>query len=215
MDTKVQIPEDLNRAVISALDWTDFEDWIPWAWGLLVRAGDVPIEIDDDDLDYAFYAVTLAALAHLFDLFQDVSHGLKAEDSGPGADLTGDERPYITDIEIARYCERHGYYEEYFPESGSELFTIAVKAQTAQMKARLLGLLGEARLYTSLSVAGEGPEPQVDDEDEEDSSADRPDPEPAGHQNRDDAFDLAIDSVMNWNLAPDEHRAYAWLTEGA
>lgn len=214
VQTEVQIPEELIRDVISSLDWTDYQEWIPWAWGVLTRAGDVPAVIDDDDLDYASYVVTLAALGRLFDIFQDVADGLNERDTGLETDLTGYERPYITDIEIARYCERHGYYEEDFPETGTGLFAVAVAARVNRLKTRLLEILGDARLYTSLFASGEMPEPEDYDYEDEDT-ADSPRPEPLGRTASDDAFDVGIDAVMNGHLTPDKHRSYEWLTEGA
>lgn len=163
---------------------------------------------------YASHVVTLAGLGRLFDIFQDVAHGLNERDTGLETDLTGYERPYITDIEIARYCERHGCYEKDLPESGPGLLAVAVSARASQLKARLFELLGDARLYSSLFAAGEAPDP-ADYGDEDDDSADIPRPEPLGRTASDDAFNIAITGVMNWHLTPDKHRAYEWLTEGA
>lgn len=97
--------------------------------------------LDEDDPGYLSQVITFASLAHLFEVFVDIERG----DDGSievDFDLLGEDRPFITGIELVRYCERHGYYDEYFSETEYGLFGIAVDERMREVKTRLTDVLG-------------------------------------------------------------------------
>ncbi|AXE40120.1 hypothetical protein [Acidipropionibacterium virtanenii] len=65
MDTdvqaEVQIPVDVRIAVKQTLSYPDWQEWIPWAWAMLARAGDVPMVLDEDAPDYLSHVITFAS----------------------------------------------------------------------------------------------------------------------------------------------------------
>ena len=83
-----QIPDDVLDEVAAGLEYRDLRGWIPWAWAVLSRAGDVPARIDEDLEEYPAHLVTLAGLGHLFELFHEIASGGSA-DLEPGIDLVG------------------------------------------------------------------------------------------------------------------------------
>lgn len=95
-----QIPDDVLDEVAAGLEYRDLRGWIPWAWAVLARAGDVRARIDEDLEEYSSHLVTLAGLGHLFELFH----------------------------EIARYCEREGIVDREFPETADGLLREAIVA---------------------------------------------------------------------------------------
>lgn len=101
--------------------------------------------------------------------------------------------------ELARYCERDGIFDRWDPETAAGLTLEAIKSRATELQHRLLEVLGGARLFTSLYVAG-GHVPD-DAGSREDSPAEL----------TDDAFDSYLDSVVNEDLTPDKQRTYAWL----
>src|SRR5699024_1212868 len=133
----------------------------------LARAGDVPASFDEDDIGYPSHVITLAALGHLFDQFHDIFSGCTVEDE-IRLEVLGKDRPRITEIELARYCEHHGYFDDETPETGPGLERVAVIGQADEIRDRLLDLLGDARLFTALVIATQSLQsPGLDDEDEE------------------------------------------------
>ncbi|WP_240372868.1 hypothetical protein [Brevibacterium zhoupengii] len=79
-------------------------------------------------------------------------------------EVFGTYRPYLTDIDVARYCESHGYasLEDLKTEHG---LLQAAATRRLELKFRLRELLGDARLFTSLVVAGlPEPEPEYDED---------------------------------------------------
>ena len=184
VQTEVQIPVDVRIAVKQTLSYPDWQEWIPWAWAMLAHAGDVPMALDEDDPDYLSHVITFASLAHLFEVFVDIERG----DDGSievDFDLLGEDRPFITGIELVRYCERHRYYDEYFPETEYGLFGIAVDERMREVKNRLGDVLGTPRLFTSLSVGYTLPYP--DRYDEFSDEYEKPDPTPVGRSRTVDA----------------------------
>lgn len=198
--TEISIPADSLELTRPVIDYQDDCGWIPWAWAVLARADEVPATMTEEHADYPAHLISLAALGHLFKLFQEIAAG---GDAGlePNADLVGDVRPEVTTIEIARYCEREGIYDRQEPETGAGLAREAIRSRTSQLQHRLLELLGGGRLFTSLYVTG-GHTSEVDDIEEEART---------GPTMTDDAFDSYLDSVVNEDLTPDKQRTYAWL----
>lgn len=199
----IQLLEDTLDAVIKGIDYSDERGWIPWAWAVLVRAGDVPAELDEFDDDYASHIITLAALGCLYERFHDVYAGTEGHDELM-IELIGTDRPDITDVDVARYCERHGYASGECPETGEGLLQVAVESRRVDVKFRLLELLGDGRLFTSLVVASRpDPEPELDENGEEIET------EPLGNPLAEDAFDSHVADVTS-----DLSGAHAceWLT---
>lgn len=200
LQTDTTIPAHILEAVTAHLGYQDLHGWVPWAWAALARAGDVPALDDEDHENYPDCLFTLAALGHLFELFQQVAAGGDA-DLEPDIDLLDEVRPQITPIELARYCERTGIYDTELQETGTGLLREAISDRAAELRGRLSEILGEARLFTSLFAAGGAAlEP-----DGADRSA------PIGRPMAEDAFDPFIPSVVNADLTDDKQRAYAWL----
>lgn len=200
-DTPASIPEHLLETITDGMEFRDDQGWIPWAWGVLARAGDVPAQIDEGDPDYPRSLMTLAALGRLYDLFQQVLSGLSA-DLETNPDLVGEVRPTITTIELARYSEAEGVLDTVWPESSSGLLREAIRTRTEQISARLVELLGTARLFTSLFVTGTA---TIAMDDDTDVPADT-------HSPSEDAFDRFLPSVVNDDLTEDKQRTYAWLS---
>lgn len=199
-DTPASIPEHLLETITDGLDFRDDQGWIPWAWGVLARAGDVPALIDEDDPDYPRSLMTLAALGRLYDLFQQVLSGLSA-DLETNPNLVDEVRPGITTIELARYSEAEGVFDTAWPETRSGLLREAIRTRTEQTSARLVELLGSARLFTSLFVTGTA---TVAMDDDTDVPAD-------AHSPSEDAFDRYLSLVVNDDPTVDKQRTYEWL----
>jgi len=194
---------DVVDAVIKGIDYSDDRGWIPWAWAALVRAGDVPEQLDENDEDYATHVITLVALGYFYERFQDVYAGTDGDDELM-IEVLGTDRPYITDIDIARYCERHGYASLEEPETGHGLLKEAATIRRTEVKFRLREILGDGRLFTSLVVAGSPePEPEFDENGEEIEIP------PAGDPLAEDYFDRHA-AVVTSDLSGAE--AYEWLT---
>ncbi|QUL77859.1 hypothetical protein [Brevibacterium sp. SMBL_HHYL_HB1] len=194
---------DVFDAVIKGIDYSDNRGWIPWAWAALVRAGDVPEQLDESDEDYAAHVITLVALGYLYERFQDVYAGTEGDDELM-IEVLGSDRPFITDIDVARYCERHGYASLEDPETGPGLLQEAAKNRRVEVKARLRELLGDGRLFTSLVISGiPEPEPEYD-EDGREIETPRP-----GDPLAENAFDDQFAGVTS-DLSNAE--AYEWLT---
>ncbi|WP_281873232.1 hypothetical protein [Brachybacterium paraconglomeratum] len=196
--TAISIPADSLEPAQSLIDFQSNRSWIPWAWAVLARAGEVPTAVIDEDVDYPSHLVTLAGLGHFFERFQQIIAGGDA-DLEPGIDLVGDVRPGISTIELARYCEREGIFDLRDPETAAGLTLEAIKSRATELQRRLIELLGGGRLFTSLYVAG-GHAP--DDAGSGENS-------PA--ELTDDAFDTYLDSVVNEHLTQNKQRTYAWL----
>lgn len=199
-DTPALIPEHLLETITDGMDYRDDQGWIPWAWGVLARAGDVTAQIDEDDPDYPRSLMTLAALGRLYDLFQQVLSGLSA-DLETNSDLVDEVRPGISTIELARYSEAEGVFDTVWPESSSGLLREAIRTRTEQITVRLVELLGTARLFTSLFVTGTA---AVAMEDDTDVPADT-------HSPSEDALDRYLSSVVNDDPTVNKQRTYEWL----
>lgn len=195
-----QIPDDVLDEVAAGLEYRDLRGWIPWAWAVLARAGDVRARIDEDLEEYSSHLVTLAGLGHLFELFHEIASGGSA-DLEPDVDLVGECRPGITTIEIARYCEREGIVDREFPETADGLLREAIVARAPELRQRLLELLGGGRLFTSLYIAGE----RAPDAGSVEEGV------PGRLPSTDDAFDDHLHCVVDEDLTPEKQRAYAWL----
>lgn len=198
--TEISIPADSLELTRSNIEYQDSHGWIPWAWAVLARAGDVPSAGTEEDVDYPANLITLAGLGHLFELFQQIIAGGDA-DLEPGIDLVGDVRPGISTIELARYCEREGIFDRQDPETAAGLALEAINSQATELQRRLLELLGGGRLFTSLYVAG-GHAPE---------DVDSGEGAPSELSLTDDAFDSYLDSVVNEDLTLEKQRTYAWL----
>lgn len=193
---------DVFDEVIKGIDYSDSHGWIPWAWAALVRAGDVPEKLDESDEDYATHVITLVALGYFYERFHDVYAGTEGDDELM-IEVLGTDRPFITYIDVARYCERHGYSSLEDPETGHGLLQEAATNRRAQVKFRLRGLLGGGRLFTSLVVAGwPEPEPEYD---EDGNEIETPSP---GDPLAEDAFDAHIAEVTS-DLSGAQ--AFEWL----
>ncbi|PMC75931.1 hypothetical protein [Brachybacterium sp. UMB0905] len=181
----------------------DNRHWVQWAWAVLARAGDVPPTVGEDDADYPRHLITIIALSHLSDVFGEVAAGVDG-DLEVSVEPVGEFRPKITVIELARYCEREGIYAMEYPETDWGLVQQAVRVRTGEIARRLREILGVSRLFTALMVAGEC---APDDEERE--------PAPSSElMLTDDAFDPAMDGVVNYDLTPDKQRAFEWLEGG-
>lgn len=200
----IQLPEDALDAVIKGIGYSDDRGWIPWAWAALVRADDVPAELDEFDYDYPSHIITLTALGFLFERFQDIYAGTEGDDELM-MELMGNDRPYITDVDVARYCERHGYASGECPETGDGLLQVAVESRRVEVKFRLREVLGDSRLFTSLIVAGRPlPLPEFTDDGEEIET------ESLGDPLAEDVFDSYVADVTS-DLSGNQPQAYEWL----
>ena len=178
----------------------DADAWIRWAWAFLARAEELPAQIDEDHEDYPGYLITLAALGHVFELFQQVVVGGDA-DLDPDVELDGALRPEISTIEIARYCEQHAIYDTSLPESASGLVREAIRDRASRLQHRLLNILGGGRLFTSLYVTGgHALDAELGDE-----------AAPTSLNPSEEAFDSYLHVVVNEDSTAEKLRAYAWL----
>lgn len=214
---KIGLPEDTLRLVTSRINYIDQQNWIPWAWAALARAGDVPAVLDQDDFDYPAHLITLAALGHLFERFHDVFSGTDGDDE-VGIELDGIDRPEITSIEIGRYAERCGIYDTDHPETAHGILQAAIFEQTEFVRKRLLAIIGDGRLFTSLVVAARST-PLVDDdytdhcgEDGSDTAEGTNAPEPIGALLTLEAFDEHMADALTLDPNLDHPRTYEWLT---
>lgn len=101
--------------------------------------------------------------------------------------MLGTDRPFITDIDVARYCERHSYASLEDPETGHGLLQEAATNRRVELKFRLRELLGDGRLFTSLVVAS-WPDPEL----EFDENGEEIETGPLADPLAEDAFDRHI-----------------------
>lgn len=149
------LPTEIIESVSKQIDWLTGEPWISWAWSLLVQHGYGPAEIDEEDEKYIDHVICLASLAQFFDNFQQVHSGLDSINDYSW-ELISDERPDATLIELGRYCEREGIYDQFIPETESGLLREAVTEQVRVIAKKLKEILGDSRLFISLVVSGRG-----------------------------------------------------------
>lgn len=203
MSPHPELVPDVFDEVIKGIDYSDNHGWIPWAWAALVRAGDVPEKLDEDDADYATHVITLVALGYFYERFHDVYAGTEGDDELLIEVLDTDRPFFITDIDVARYCERHGYASLEDLETGRGLLQEAATNRRVEVKFRLRELLGDSRLFTSLVVAGRPePDPEFDENGEEIEI------EPLDDPLAEDAFDRHFAEVTSDLLGA---HAYEWL----
>lgn len=216
------IEEEILDIIRAGLDHSDPKGWIPWAWSVLAREGDVPAVLCDDHGDeYARLLLTLAGLGRLYELFVEVHLGGYA--SGEiMTDLLHEGRPHMTVIELARYCEQRGIYDSDLPETESGLQNAAIEEHTDAVRRRLVEILGEWHLYTSL-VHAATPEPLpdfseddvADEEELDDDSAIVPDGDvnsPTVEQEHQLVFDqipLPFETAIVFDSS--DGRSYEWL----
>lgn len=194
---------DVFVEVSKGIEYSDNRGWIPWAWAALVRAGDIPEQLDETDDDYVSHVITLVGLGYLYEQFHDVYAGTEGDDELT-IEVLGTYRPYLTDIDVARYCERHGYASLEDLETGHGPLQEAATNRRVELKFRLRELLGDGRLFTSLVVAGlPEPDSEYDGDGNEIEPALRVDPL------AEEAFDGYVASVTS-DLSNAE--AYEWLT---
>lgn len=194
---------DVFDEVIKGIGYSDNHGWIEWAWAALVRAGDVPEQLDESDTDYVSHVITLVALGYLYEQFHDVYAGTEGDDELT-IEVLSTYRPYLTDIDVARYCERHRYASMEDLETGRGLLQEAATNRRGELKFRLRELLGDGRFFTSL-VVSDWPEPEPEF-DEHDNEIQNPSP---GDPLAEDAFDHHVADVTS-DLSNAE--AYEWLT---
>lgn len=203
-DSTIYIPEEVVDAVTNGIQYSDQRGWIRWAWSALVRAGDVPRELDEYDGDYASHIITFAALGFLHERFHDIYAGTEGDDE-LSMQLMGRDRPYITDVDVARYSERHGYASLEDLETGEGLLQEAAVNRRVDVNFRLREILGDGRLFTSMVVSG-WPEPFPElDEDGEEVRVELPTNPVA-----EDSFDSYVADVTS-NVSSEHMRAYEWL----
>lgn len=167
---------DVFDEVIKGIGYSDNHGWIPWAWAALVRAGDVPEQLDESDAEYVSHVITLVALGYFYEQFHNVYAGTEGDDELM-VGILGTYRPYLTDIDVARYCERHGYASLEDLETGHGLLQEAATNRRVELKFRLRELLGNGRLFTSLVVSGlPEPDAEFDEDDNEVKTSLRVDP---------------------------------------
>lgn len=194
------IPDHVLELATEGLGYRDERGWVPWAWRALARADEVPALIDEDAEDYPSHLLSLAALGHLFELFREVRDDGDATEE-PDLDLIGEVRPHLTQIEIGRYSERHDIWDREFPETAYGLVREAIAARTEELRVRLLEVVGEGHLFTSLAITRL---PEFVDDDE------------AAGWNGEPVSETAIDAfiadVLNTDPSSSALRAYAWLS---
>ena len=71
---------DVFDEVIKGIGYSDNHGWIPWAWAALVRAGDVPEQLDESDAEYVSHVITLVALGYFYEQFHNVYAGTEGDD---------------------------------------------------------------------------------------------------------------------------------------
>lgn len=193
------IPSEVGDLLANGLEYPDDKDWAGWAWSVLVQAGIVPGHWDDgEDRQYPHQVLTLGALGHLYDTFADIYTGGDG-DLEPVLDLAGVDRPRISVIELARFCEQNGYEDAHYPESAHGLEQGAVTGLARGLQDRLRHLVGTATLMTTLAYARDGHAEQ-----------DGP-PLSVAELVSSGAFNEQLDRVLNSDLTGDKQRAYAWL----
>lgn len=203
-DTTIYVPEEIFDAVVKGIDYSDKRSWIPWAWAALVRAGDVPAVLDDFADDYASHVISYVALGFLYERFQDVYAGAEGDDELM-IEALGADRPYITDIDVARYCERHGYSSLEELETGHGLLQEAARNRRTELRVRLRDILGGSHLFTSLAVASRPDDFFDADEAEEETMVERT----TGFF-AENAFDEYVADVTS-DLSVNQVRTYEWL----
>lgn len=194
------LPAHVLDLVTKDLDHLDEHGWVPWAWGVLAGAGEVPALIDEEEEDYPSHLLSLAGLGHLFELFREVRDDGDAT-AEPALELVGEVRPHLTEIEIGRYSERHGLWDREHPETAYGLVREATAARAEELRARLLEVVGEGRLFTSLAITRL---PELADGDETSGWQGGPVSE--------SAIDAFMMDVVNGDPSSSAVRTYAWLS---
>ncbi|MGK4186586.1 hypothetical protein AB0X98_00150 [Rothia koreensis] len=205
MFSETPMQAELLDSIRSQMNWAE-NGWIVWAWTQLDRheAG-----CSNSEADHVEDIILIAALGHLYEHFQELNSGLNGLDEVI-VDPLGADRPFVSEIELARVCERNGLEPLFYPETAVGLVQLAVPHFADVARKRLKELLGTARLFTSLSTQAlhiQGIH-GVEDEDTED-----------GHVHTESAFDpnstdsAKYDDYMSLALspAPNAMRAFEWL----
>lgn len=194
------IPDYVLDLATKDLDYLDEHGWVPWAWSVLAGAGEVTARIDEDAEDYPSHLLSLAGLGHLFALFREVLDDGDAS-AEPALELVGPVRPHLTEIEIGRYSERHGIWDRQDPETADGLVREATSARAEQLRGRLVEIVGEARLFTSLAITRL---PELAGGDETSGWQGGPVSEAA--------IDAFVMDAVNGDPSSSAARAYAWLS---
>lgn len=205
--TEIDVSDDSLDLVTSMIQYEDHHDWITWAWAHLARVGDVPGRLDEEDPGYVAGLISLAGLRCVFERFHDV-HDFADGNDELMIELIDTVRPGITEVEIARYCERHDHHDDTGDaETGWGLVQVAVTDRADQLRVRLIELIGAASLFTSLYVSRGHRLLSVDDDASIDSST------RIGSSLAPEAFDPYMDEVLNSGITPGKQRAYMWLED--
>jgi len=118
--------------------------WAEHAWGILAAAGAVPTQLDAASPDYAQHVITLAALAHLSDVFAD------GGDASVEPELVTGDDPRLTDIQLGRYAERFDIHTTEWPESAGALARNAVRTRLPEVAKALADHIGLEALCAEL-----------------------------------------------------------------
>lgn len=107
-------------------------------------------------------------------------------------DILGSDRPWVSEIELGRYCERHRIQAGILPETAYDLLEAAVLDLVPAVRSALVDHLGQTTLFVSLVQASRN-------EFSVDVSGTPTSMTPA-----------AVDDVVN-RADPDLHSAFEWL----
>lgn len=178
---------DVNRA------------WMRFGWSHLAQAEIVPAVVDDADFRYVDHVASLIALAWVAESFVQIVGGDWELDEFlvPDVVKAGDvDRPWFSEIELGRYCEREQIFVEWHPETSFSLMEAAIADRVPVVKAALVKQVGETVLFVSLVQLSRGQFDLAQD---------------ARGRWEDFSSDL-VDEVVNGELQVDRLRAWEWLT---
>lgn len=208
------VPVELANALVEALEHRDHLAWVLWAWGVLVAAGEGSGDLRDragvEDV------VGLAAVARSITEFALILGDTPGVDVA-GPDLLGRDEPWVTELELGRYCERHDVDTGVRPESAHALLELAVAEQEPATRAALRRVLGESVLFTSMRQIVEPNRvlPAGEGDDEEVTGALR---HPRWAQGDDGLVRTTwqpdfshVDASINADLGHVHHAAFEWL----
>lgn len=178
---------DRLRGTYPELDQT----WLAHSWEAVSASGLDSDGFDDEELDYPRRVIGLCALSLFYARFESMLVSANREVSEV-PDILGSDRPWVSEIELGRYCERHRIQAGILPETAYDLLEAAVLDLVPAVRSALVDHLGQTTLFVSLVQASRN-------EFSVDVSGTPTSMTPA-----------AVDDVVN-RADPDLHSAFEWL----
>lgn len=198
--------------VTRQLNYEDQHEWIRWAWLKLTHSRQTPSTVDEAEPHYTSSLIALCALGYLYDQFCEISSGLD-ETGEPSFEIVGDERPWITEIELGRYCNANQIYAETWPETAWELVNAAIIDEARTARLQLKKYLSSATLFSSLYLAATT-QTEADFTFAEMEYDEEPDSSYEFDVISDEVIESNADSILNTDVSLEKQRAFSWIEAG-